>query len=177
VKKISHFVAGIFLGLLLAWLLGLFDPASISAIEPSIPKAAAPGAPKPVITTVSATHANVVMPTAPAVPAHGPDPASAKAIPKTPAANSDFSQVALPSQQRKAATNNLRMLGSAAPQYMVDHGVTSASYHDLVGTETDDYIRSITPASDEDYTDIIIFQAQTQISISAESFGTITYNL
>ncbi len=77
----------------------------------------------------------------------------------------------------KAATNNLRILASSAQQYMGEKGVTEASFFDLVGTGTDNYVRSVAPAVDEDYSDMTISQTQTQVSISSASFGLVTFNL
>jgi hypothetical protein len=65
----------------------------------------------------------------------------------------------------------------AAQQYMLDKGVTSASYYDLVGTGTDDYLRSINPVMGEDYTGFIINQADTQVLVVAPDGTTVTYNL
>jgi len=77
----------------------------------------------------------------------------------------------------KAVLNNMRQLASAASQYMLDKGVTQASYTDLVGTGTDNYVRTIGPVSGEDYTTFTVVQSQTQISITSASFGTVSYNL
>jgi len=77
----------------------------------------------------------------------------------------------------KAVTNNLRQIATASSQYMLDKGVTQAGYTDLVGTDTDNYIRSVSPVAGEDYTGITVIQSQTQVSITATSFGTVTYNI
>jgi len=77
----------------------------------------------------------------------------------------------------KAVTNNLRQLATAASQYMLDKGVTQAAYTDLVGTLTDNYIRSVSPVAQEDYTAITVVQTATQVSVTAASFGTVTYNM
>jgi type IV pilus assembly protein PilA len=87
-----------------------------------------------------------------------------------------FNKVRLQSRE-KAVTNNLRQLASAGQQYMLDKGVTSASYSDLVGDGTNKYIRSITPVAGENYQDISIYQTTTQISVSSSGIGTVTYNL
>jgi hypothetical protein len=60
---------------------------------------------------------------------------------------------------------------------MLDKGVTQASYYDLVGTSTENYIRSITPAAGENYQDMNINQTTTQISITTPDGWAITYNL
>lgn len=76
----------------------------------------------------------------------------------------------------KAVTNNLRQLSTAAQQYFLDKGVTQASYTDLVGTATDSYIHGISPVAGEVYSGIVIDQGATQVSLSAMSFGTVTFN-
>jgi len=91
-----------------------------------------------------------------------------------------FNKVRAQSRQ-KAVTNNLRQLAAAGQQYMLDKGVTSAQYTDLVGTLTDNYIRSITPVADElpSYQAFSVTQGTTQVSITSPSgaFPTVTYNL
>jgi type IV pilus assembly protein PilA len=87
-----------------------------------------------------------------------------------------FSKVRAQSRQ-KAVVNNLRQIATAASQYMLDKGVTQAQYTDLVGTDTDNYIRSVSPVAGEDYTSEVVVQTQTQVSITAVSFGTVTYNM
>jgi len=75
-----------------------------------------------------------------------------------------------------AMMSNLRQISTAAQQYFLDKGVTIASYRDLVGTGTDNYIRNLSPVAGEDYTHMIFAQTATQLSISSATFGTITYN-
>jgi type IV pilus assembly protein PilA len=87
-----------------------------------------------------------------------------------------FNKVRLESRV-KTVTNNLRQVCSAAQQYMLDKGVVSCGESDLVGTNTDNYIRSISPVAGEDYTTILVQQTTSQVSISAITFGTVTYNL
>jgi type IV pilus assembly protein PilA len=77
----------------------------------------------------------------------------------------------------KAVTNNLRQIATAASQYMLNNGLTQAAYTDLIGTDTDNYIRSISPVAGEDYTGITVVQTATQVSITAVTFGTATYNM
>jgi len=76
----------------------------------------------------------------------------------------------------KAVTNNLRQVSTAAQQYFLDKGVTVAAYTDLVGTGTDNYVRNVSPVAGEDYTTLTVNQTDTQISITATSFGTVTFN-
>jgi len=87
-----------------------------------------------------------------------------------------FSKVRAQSRE-KAVVNNLRQVATAASQYMLDKGVTQAGYTDLVGTNTDNYIRSISPVASEDYSGLTVIQSQTQVSITSASFGTVTYNM
>ncbi len=180
-RTVVNLLAGVLVGLVFAWLLGLFSPRPVSPTDSAPAPLAASVPAKPIISTVVATRSSVTLPTAAAVPAHAPDPAPTKAsgTAATAAASSDAAakDKVLLQAQRKRATNNLRMLGTAAQQYMLDHGVNSAAYYDLVGFGTDSYIRTIDPASDEDYSGLIIYQEQTQISISSDAFGTVTYNL
>jgi type IV pilus assembly protein PilA len=77
----------------------------------------------------------------------------------------------------KAVTNNLRQISTAASQYMLNNGQTQAAFSDLIGTNTDNYVRSISPVAGEDYTGIVVVQTATQVSISAITFGTATYNM
>ena len=77
----------------------------------------------------------------------------------------------------KAVTNNLRQIASAAAQYMLNNGLTQAAYTDLVGTSTDNYVHSIAPVAGEDYTGILIVQTATQVSVTALTFGTASYNM
>ncbi|MGA2051739.1 MAG: prepilin-type N-terminal cleavage/methylation domain-containing protein [Opitutales bacterium] len=87
-----------------------------------------------------------------------------------------FNEIRLQSRV-KAVTNNLRQFSAAAAQYMLDKGVTQAAYSDLVGTQTDNYMVSISPVAGEDYTTLVLEQTSSQVSISATTFGTVTYNL
>jgi type IV pilus assembly protein PilA len=77
----------------------------------------------------------------------------------------------------KAVTNNIRQFATAAQQYMLDKGVIQAAYTDLVGTSTDNYIRSMNPVAGETYSSLSVVQTATQISITSAAFGTVTYNM
>jgi len=77
----------------------------------------------------------------------------------------------------KAVTNNLRQISSAASQYMLNNGVTQAAYTDLVGTGTDSFLHTLSPIAGEDYSTLTVVQTLTQVSISAVTFGTATYNM
>jgi RNA polymerase sigma factor (sigma-70 family) len=83
---------------------------------------------------------------------------------------------ALPAQ-KNTITTNLMELAAAGQQYMLDNDVTHVTYSDLVGTETSDYIRSITPAGNENYNDFILYQTTTQVTQVAPDGSIVTYNL
>jgi type IV pilus assembly protein PilA len=87
-----------------------------------------------------------------------------------------FNKVRLQSRV-KAVTNNLRQVASAAQQYMLDKGVTVVTASQLIGTATDDYLRTISPIGQENYATITVDQTTSQISATDAAFGTVTYNL
>jgi hypothetical protein len=95
------------------------------------------------------------------------------AILAPPVAVGDFSQTS----RGKAVFNNLRTLAEAARSYMRHTGAVTASYDDLVGTNTDSYISSISPIMGEDYTSFHMSQADTQVQISTPDGSVVTYNL
>lgn len=53
--------------------------------------------------------------------------------------------------QNKTIVNNLRQLYAAAQQYFLEEGVVTVSSSDLVGTDTDKYIKSINNVRGEVY--------------------------
>ena len=61
-----------------------------------------------------------------------------------------FQKVRIASQN-KAIVNNLRQLYGAAQQYFLEHGVTSVTSDELVGTDSDFYIKSIQTVRNETY--------------------------
>ena len=77
----------------------------------------------------------------------------------------------------KAVTNNLRQLGNAAQSYMMEKEVTQASYYDLVGDGTDNYLHNITPVVGEDYTGLLIENGQSQVQLTLPDGTTVTYNM
>ena len=62
-----------------------------------------------------------------------------------------FNRVRMASQD-KAILNNARQLASASDQYMLEHGVSSVSYNELVGTTA--YIRTIQLIAAETYPEV-----------------------
>lgn len=55
------------------------------------------------------------------------------------------------SSQDKTVLNNLRQLSSAADQYFLENGATSVATTVLVGTNTTQYIRQVSPVAGESY--------------------------
>lgn len=53
--------------------------------------------------------------------------------------------------QDKTITNNLRQLNTAAQQYFLERGVPSVNSSELIGTDTDRYVRSIQTVRGETY--------------------------
>ena len=80
------------------------------------------------------------------------------------------------SSRESAVTNNLRQIANAADQYMLQEGVTSADYDDIVGTATDKYVKSIAPVAGESYSSLSVSQDDTAISVSSAAL-TVRYDL
>ena len=74
-----------------------------------------------------------------------------------------------------AIMNNLRQYFAAAQQYMTAQGAASCGYTDVVGTDTDFQLHILAPVAGEDYTALTVAQTDTQMSISAATFGTVVY--
>jgi type IV pilus assembly protein PilA len=76
--------------------------------------------------------------------------------------------------QDKAVLNNARQLAAAADQYMIENGVSTVTYGNLVGSTN--YVKAINPTANESYPD-----AYTQgmaITVSGIAGArTITYGL
>lgn len=62
--------------------------------------------------------------------------------------------------QEKAVLNNLRQLSAARDQYFLETGKTTCTYDDLVGPETEKYIRELKPVAGEDYTALVFKQGK-----------------
>jgi type IV pilus assembly protein PilA len=70
--------------------------------------------------------------------------------------------------QDKTIINNLRQLNAAAQQYFLEHGVTSVTTTQLVGTDsTEKYIKSIQAVRQETY-DSPITATQTQLGLASD---------
>jgi type IV secretory pathway VirB10-like protein len=109
--------------------------------------------------------------------APAPDPTLAQEMEKQAADQAAEAQQVEMQRQESAITNNLRQFAAGSQQYMLDKGVTQASYQDVVGTETDKYIRSIAPVAGENYESMTVYQTTTQISITTPDGRVVQYNL
>jgi type IV pilus assembly protein PilA len=78
------------------------------------------------------------------------------------------------SSQEKTVMNNLRQLASAADQYYLEEGRTTATYDDLVGPNK--YVRMLKPVDGEDYTQIK-FKANQPLQVQLSSGKVIQYPL
>jgi type IV pilus assembly protein PilA len=89
-----------------------------------------------------------------------------------------FSKVRASARQ-KAITNNLRQIGSAAQQYMLEQGVSQVLESQLEGVATTNYIRPIATVIGEAYSGITISTNTTQLSVTEADGNTtvVTFNL
>jgi type IV pilus assembly protein PilA len=83
------------------------------------------------------------------------------------------------SARAKAITNNLRQIGAAAQQYMLEQGVSQVNEPILEGTSTNAYIRPIQTVIGEAYSSLSINTNTTQISVSENDGNStgVTFNL
>lgn len=76
--------------------------------------------------------------------------------------------------QDKTVLNNARQLASAADQYMMENGVSSVRYTDLVGATN--YVKAINLVANEHYPDV--YTAGTTLTITGIAGArTLTYGL
>ena len=73
--------------------------------------------------------------------------------------------------QEKTITNNLRQVASAGQQFMLEEGVTEASYSDLVH----EYFPPISPVDGEDYTSLEVKGTGGTLSVTTASGDTVEY--
>jgi type IV pilus assembly protein PilA len=76
--------------------------------------------------------------------------------------------------QEKAIINNLRQLDAAAAQYMLEQGVSSATYDQLVGPHT--YIHTLQSVTGEDYTNVVIHAEDTVLVVRTPDGRSIEYS-
>jgi len=79
------------------------------------------------------------------------------------------------SSQDKAVVNNLRQLSAAADQYFLEKGVSSVNSADLVGTDSTQYIKNVTPVAGETYS-TAIHQGAAVTASGVAGARTITYS-
>jgi len=70
------------------------------------------------------------------------------------------------SSQEKAVVNNLRQFASAAQQYMLEEGVNSVAYGDIVGTNK--HITTIQPVAAESYTGLTVDTATSSLTLTVQ---------
>jgi type IV pilus assembly protein PilA len=75
--------------------------------------------------------------------------------------------------QNKTITNNLRQLSAAAQQYFLENGAPSVASSDLVGTDSDRYIKTLQTVRGESYP-ASISVTDTQL-LAASSAGDVAY--
>ncbi len=75
--------------------------------------------------------------------------------------------------QDKAVLNNLRQFASAAQQYMLETGSTTANYSAIVGTGK--WLNTIESVGAEVYTGLSVGTNTTSITIASPSGNTVTY--
>ena len=83
-----------------------------------------------------------------------------------------FNKVRATSQD-KAVINNLRQYASAGQQYMLDEGVATVAYGDIIGSGL--HIGSLNNVSDEDYTSLTLGTDTTRLTATVNGRA-ITYD-
>ena len=79
--------------------------------------------------------------------------------------------------RKKTITNNLRIIGSAAQQYMLEQGASQVSETQLEGTSSFNYYRPVSKVNAEIYSSLVVSSTTTQIS-TVEGDGTVvTFNM
>ncbi|WP_269543048.1 type II secretion system protein [Cerasicoccus fimbriatus] len=73
--------------------------------------------------------------------------------------------------REKAITNNLRQIASAGQQYILEEGVTQATYAQLEG----DYFNEISAVADETYTAITVLENGGTISAGTTGGMTVVF--
>ena len=81
---------------------------------------------------------------------------------------------ATPGDLDRAVLNNLRQLATGADQYYLDHGVTSVSWTDLVGTRSTQYVKPFLAIANETYPSILV-KGQPVTAAGVASARTVTY--
>lgn len=77
--------------------------------------------------------------------------------------------------QDKAVTNNLRQLASAADQYFLESGNNSVGSTEIVGTNSTQYVKSVSTVAKEAYP-AVITQGQALTATGVAGARTLTYS-
>ncbi len=77
--------------------------------------------------------------------------------------------------QDKAVTNNLRQLASAADQYFLESGNNSVGSTEIVGTNSTQYVKSVSTVAKESYP-AVITQGQALTATGVAGARTLTYS-
>jgi type IV pilus assembly protein PilA len=77
--------------------------------------------------------------------------------------------------QDKAILNNLRQFNTAAQQYMIETGNTTAAYSNTEIVGASGYMNTITPVATEVYSTLTIYGTSTSVSITGPN-GVVTLN-
>lgn len=75
-----------------------------------------------------------------------------------------------------AIRNNLRKIANASTQYILDKGVTEVRFPDLISGPTP-YLSNITSVAGENYSNLVIRQSTTRISVTTADGRIISYDL
>ena len=78
----------------------------------------------------------------------------------------------------KAIVNNLRQISAGAQQYMLEQGASQVDEPQLVGTDSFNYVRPISPVNGETYSGLTgISGSTTQLSVSEGDGTVVTFNM
>lgn len=72
----------------------------------------------------------------------------------------------------KTIVNNLRQVAAAGQQYMLEQGVSSASYSSLAPT----YFNTITPVAGEAYTALVVNDTGGTLTVTMSNGTSVTFN-
>ena len=155
------------------WSLRVGDASAPPELPPvGAPAKRLPNGPDSIVPGISAARGGVAPPVRPAAQAkYASQSAPAAILPPATAVDSHTPE------ELRAVRNNLRLLGAAAQQLMKVKGLSQAGYYDVVGRQTDSYIRSVEPVMGENYSGLVVHQTDTQIEIVAPDGTSVTYDL
>ena len=77
--------------------------------------------------------------------------------------------------QDKAVLNNLRQFASAAQQYMLETGATTASYSAIVKTDGTGWLNTIESVGSESYSSLSVSTNTTSLTLGSPSGRVVTY--